>query len=91
MTIEICWSQGAPVDPLEDAKHAWAAAEKVLAGIDPLEASLHYFSQYDDFGGDTSQMTGLAALWRDAQKAANFVVTGQPHQPIHGSVLIRAY
>lgn len=91
MPITIHWSHGCPKDPTEDEARAAEAAYRVLGDNDPLAASIAFGEQVEQFDGDEDQMTGLAALWRDAQKAADLAATQGWRDPDGGSVYLSAW
>lgn len=58
----------------EDRERAEAAAIKVLGDVSPAAAYAEYLRQWAEYD-DEAPMTGLAALWADAAKAANTALT----------------
>jgi hypothetical protein len=64
----------------EDRERAEAAALKVLGSVEPGTAYAEYQRQWSDLDS-TDDMTGLAALWIAAEKAADLALTDGWHNP----------
>jgi hypothetical protein len=72
--ISITITHGSASVTNEDRERAEAAALKALVGVDPTTAYAEYLRQFEKLDGHDG-MTGLAALWIDAQKAADMALT----------------
>lgn len=73
----------------EDRERAEAAALKVLGSVEPATAYAEFQRQFeilDDYQG----MTGLAALWVSAEKAADLALTLGWYSPDGASCSIAA-
>jgi hypothetical protein len=64
----------------EDRERAEAAALKVLGAVEPGAAYAEYQRQFEALD-DENGMTGLAALWIAATKAADLALTEGWHNP----------
>jgi hypothetical protein len=74
--INICYGRATETD-IARARHA---AESTLAGLDIAAAQAEYERQWEE-RGDADLLTDLAAMWRDAEMAANLALTDGWHNP----------
>lgn len=81
--------EGHTLDCEADADRAHAAAVKVLgdAGVNYRDAWMAHLDQIDD-GFDHTEMTGLAAIWVQADKAANEALVEGWDKPAEGQCSI---
>lgn len=64
----------------EDRERAETAALKVLGSVEPVAAYAEYQRQWLSLDTEDG-MTGLAALWIEATKAADIALTDDWHNP----------
>jgi hypothetical protein len=64
----------------EDKYRAETAALKVLGDVDPAVAYAEYLRQFEEIDG-IEGMTGLAALWAQAQAKADIALTEGWYNP----------
>ena len=87
ISINIATGIGSVTD--KDRQRAETAALAVLGEIDPASAYAEFKRQWADLDSYDG-MTGLAALWGDADRAADVALTDEWHNPQGASCSISA-